>query len=360
MASLFANLYGDNFNLFSTDIAAGFVLLSKHQAAQRKWIVNNPESDVEKFLSLIPITPHTKFLDLSTAADSHLINDLIYYMNYSLAIFGWPLHLLENPCMLCCVCPYLRPSRCCGSSSVRVQPVEDITKKTQKEKQQKTEDKKEEAGDAREKEANKEEAKSKPVDSHSPIILGDNCFGCNVASVENRLAAHNYEIIYVSYKDNLSVVPFLVVADHSKRSIVVALRGSMSPSDMVTDLDCLAEKLPMEDCPDDWLSHKGMNRAALYVKSLLTKEHILDRAFNCSPELGSQDYTLILTGHSLGAGVAAILGILMRKQYPTLKAFLYSPPWRLHDNASRRVHKTICHWHHSRQRLHTQTRSCPT
>lgn len=307
----------------------------------------------------MPITPQSKFLDISTAEDSHLINDLIYYMNYSLAIFGWPMQMVDDPCMLCCICPYLKLSRCCGGSGRTIKPVIEKEKSKKKKKKKREEDgEKDEEKEAINVDTEKEksdrldriskqdakssadcciEANDKPSkakyetgklneDCGRPIILEDNCCGCNVASVERRLAAHNYEIIYVSYKVNINVVPFLVAADHSKQSVVVAMRGSMSLSDMVTDMNGQTDKLPIEDCPDDWLCHRGITRAASYVKSTLLQEFILDRAFNCRPDLGSQEYSLILCGHSLGAGVAAILGILLRKHYPNLKAYLYSPP----------------------------------
>lgn len=41
---------------------------------------------------------------------------------------------------------------------------------------------------------------------------------------------------------------------------------------------------------------------------------------------GTKHYGLIVVGHSLGAGTAAILSFLLRPQYPTLKCFAYSPP----------------------------------
>ena len=48
----------------------------------------------------------------------------------------------------------------------------------------------------------------------------------------------------------------------------------------------------------------------------------------CSPPQGrgTKHYGLIVVGHSLGAGTAAILSFLLRPQYPTLKCFAYSPP----------------------------------
>lgn len=352
VASVFAEFYSD-LNVPSSDIAAGFVLLSKYQAAQRDWILKHDKErlGIEQYLSNIPIREDTKFLDISTADDSHLVNDLIYYMNYSLAIFGWPLQMVDDPCMLCCIYPYLRISPCSSGRN--------RTKTTKKKRKKKKKDEEEESGSLSE--AETEAAEKKDVtdptnqdrcdtkscsndtdalgnarkqsiagrlndDCNVPIILEDNCCSCNAASAERRLARHNYEIIYISYKSTISVVPFLVAADHSKQTIVVAIRGSMSLSDMVTDMNGTVDKLPIEDCPDDWLCHRGITRAASYVKTTLIEEHILDRAFSCRPDLGSRNYQLILCGHSLGAGAAAILGILMRKQYPSLRAYLYSPP----------------------------------
>ncbi|MEQ2216029.1 hypothetical protein XENOCAPTIV_009676, partial [Xenoophorus captivus] len=37
-------------------------------------------------------------------------------------------------------------------------------------------------------------------------------------------------------------------------------------------------------------------------------------------------YGLVIVGHSLGAGTAAILSFLLRPQYPTLHCYSYSPP----------------------------------
>ena len=39
-----------------------------------------------------------------------------------------------------------------------------------------------------------------------------------------------------------------------------------------------------------------------------------------------QDYQLIVTGHSLGAGVAGILAVLLKPAYPGLHCFTYSSP----------------------------------
>lgn len=320
--------------------------MSKYQAAQRQWILKNQQLGVEQYLSGVPIKAETKFLDISTAEDSHLINDLIYYMNYSLAIFGWPMQIVDDPCMLCCIYPYLKLAPCSSgkeyqkgsNNNKKYKYNKDNSKKKSNNNEKSSINKLEDSSrvksdtddnqqrsDGQQLRANKTPGEL-DENCDMPIILEDNCCGCNSASAERRLASHNYEIIYISYRVSVNVVPFLVAADHSKQTIVVALRGSMSLSDMVTDMNGTVDKLPIENCPDDWLCHRGITRAASYVKTTLLEEHILVRAFNCRPDLGSQEYNLILCGHSLGAGVAAILGILLRQQYPSLKAYLYSPP----------------------------------
>lgn len=41
---------------------------------------------------------------------------------------------------------------------------------------------------------------------------------------------------------------------------------------------------------------------------------------------GTSTYDLVLVGHSLGAGTAAVLSILLKRAYPNLVCYAYSPP----------------------------------
>lgn len=39
-----------------------------------------------------------------------------------------------------------------------------------------------------------------------------------------------------------------------------------------------------------------------------------------------QEYKLVITGHSLGAGTASLLAVLLRSTHPTLECYAFSPP----------------------------------
>ena len=69
-----------------------------------------------------------------------------------------------------------------------------------------------------------------------------------------------------------------------------------------------------------------MVASASYILNKLESENLLQRAFSHNPDKGTPDFQLILVGHSLGAGTAAILALLLRNQYPKIHCYAYSPP----------------------------------
>ena len=73
-------------------------------------------------------------------------------------------------------------------------------------------------------------------------------------------------------------------------------------------------------------SLKGMVLTAVYLKAQLESGKILEKAFNHSKERGTETYRLVIVGHSLGAGTATILAVLLKEQYPNLQCYAYSPP----------------------------------
>ena len=96
--------------------------------------------------------------------------------------------------------------------------------------------------------------------------------------------------------------------------------------DIITDLNAEGEPIPVRPVNEDWLGHKGMADAALYIYKKLKEDHLLTKAFNWDPERGTQDFEIVCVGHSLGAGTATILAIMLKQEFPNTKCYAFSPP----------------------------------
>ena len=102
---------------------------------------------------------------------------------------------------------------------------------------------------------------------------------------------------------------------------MIAIRGSISLRDIFTDLTAGAEKFVADGIPPDSMAHKGMMAGAKYLKRRLDEVSVLERAFAMYPQ-----YDLIITGHSLGAGVGVLLALMLRPTYPELKVYAFATP----------------------------------
>ncbi|XP_025771114.1 sn1-specific diacylglycerol lipase alpha [Puma concolor] len=210
--------------------------------------------------------------------------EVCYYMLFALAAYGWPMYLMRKPA--CGLCQLARSCSCCLCPA-------------------------------------------RPRFAPGVTIEEDNCCGCNAIAIRRHFLDENMtavDIVYTSCHDAVYETPFYVAVDHDKKKVVISIRGTLSPKDALTDLTGDAERLPVEGHHGTWLGHKGMVLSAEYIKKKLEQEMVLSQAFGRDLGRGTKHYGLIVVGHSLGAGTAAILSFLLRPQYPTLKCFAYSPP----------------------------------
>ncbi|XP_071492907.1 diacylglycerol lipase-alpha-like [Diadema antillarum] len=151
---------------------------------------------------------------------------------------------------------------------------------------------------------------------------------CSSACSESGVASAG-SVSSLSQSDNLVwETPFFVALDHDRRRVVVSIRGTLSVADIVTDLSADTSPIHTEDGSMAYKGHKGMVETANYIRRRLVEDKLLHQAFTAMEvaQKGTSEYELVLVGHSLGAGTAAILGIMLRPRYPTLKVYAYSPP----------------------------------
>lgn len=281
VAQLFTEFFRE-LDVVPSDVVAGLLLLRRYQKLQMKNCVSQKTNDIYQYLSGAPITPKTHFLQLNDPNVMEEYKLIIHYMEYALAAYGWPAYMMMNNAIgLCSLIPYL--SCCCCKHC---------------------------------------------FSSHQnyTTVIEDNCCDCNFAAMKQLSGLPEADIVYVTYHVDVGKTPFYVAIDHQQRKVVICIRGTLSLQDVLTDLKAESAMLPLDPPIENWLGHEGMVDAAQYIYKKLKEENILVKAFNSVLEQGISEYKLVLVGHSLGAGTAAILAILMKKEYPTLHCYAYSPP----------------------------------
>ncbi|XP_074649492.1 diacylglycerol lipase-beta-like [Tubulanus polymorphus] len=201
---------------------------------------------------------------------------LEYYMKYAMCPYGWPLFMFMN--LGTGLCKLWSDIRCCTCCCTQGQ--------------------------------------------HHTHVLADNCCTCNVAAIKKFTGAKSEDIIYANFQNQLYETPFCVILDHQTKSIVISIRGTLSLKDALTDMTAEGECLYLDGFKEqDSIAHKGILQAAKYVHETLQREQILVKLKQSYPE-----YRLVITGHSLGAGTAALLAILIKPRFPELICYSFSPP----------------------------------
>ena len=176
------------------------------------------------------------------------------------------------------------------------------------------------------------------------------CHGFNTASMVALAKIRPQDVIYVSWKNNMKEYsPYALMVDHNTKQVVIAVRGTLSMSDCMTDV--LATEMLLTDIGNEWQfdGNDEYGHAGIFGKGIVMTRHILkmgylhrllhlnDEEINViPPPKASSDwvvnlpnctnYELLITGHSLGAGIATVVSLLLKAKFPALKCIAYSPP----------------------------------
>ncbi|XP_046888942.1 diacylglycerol lipase-beta [Hypomesus transpacificus] len=225
--------------------------------------------DPEDVLSHSPSSPIAEDLEAE-------LEKAVHCMQFAAAAYGWPMYVYSNP--MTGACSLSRD--CCGSQTAEYD-----------------------------------------------IVGGDN-LGCHFSSILLSTGLQYRDFIHVSFHNQIYEIPFFVALDHKREAVLVAIRGTLSLRDVLTDLSAECEDLPIEGVSGTCYAHKGMSQAAGYIYKKLVNDGILNQAFSIAPE-----YKLVITGHSLGGGTASLLAILLRSSFPSVQCFSFSPPGGLMSKA---------------------------
>ena len=337
IVNLLSEMFDDSSeDVVPTDIIAGLILLRRLQTLRRDIVVSQETNDIYQFLSGVGITPSSKFVDINDPLEVDQIQELIHFMQYCLASYGWPLAAMALSSSThassestfgfgCCLCPLFSCSKCkcqtakCCPSSSTLPPT--LSREQQSNNNYRR-------GDERLPNTSQQNQSNLKQSNRTstPTTTGDNLCHCNQRAFEKLSTSIDCELIYAKYSARVGEPSFSVIVDHDRRCVVVCVRGTFSLEDLITDLNAVSEVLPLNPLEPSWTGHRGMVFAAEFVKRELFCRDLLKRAFGHRIDRGTASYQLILVGHSLGAGVACILSVLLRPLYPELHCYAFSPP----------------------------------
>ncbi|GAA6048137.1 hypothetical protein JCM3770_003679 [Rhodotorula araucariae] len=142
---------------------------------------------------------------------------------------------------------------------------------------------------------------------HTEIHANNHAFAHHVGiHVEDILLSSFTDPTPAFDSEKLSPIVNYVAIDHSIKAIVLACRGSLGLSDILTDLTCSYEPIsvPDADPSGSYFVHSGMFCSATVLQRGTVHDVIRDALKQFS------DYGLVICGHSLGGGVASLLSLL--------------------------------------------------
>lgn len=189
---------------------------------------------------------------------------------------------------------------------------------------------------------------------------GDNCCRCSQQQLVSETGIDPADIIYgnfdsVDSDERRSIsVPHALFVDHRRKAVVLALRGTLSLQDLMTD--AMLEPEPLTTPGRIWgfngaghYAHSGMLKIAMRVRLLLERSGVLHRMFRVDKQVydtidnsetnnkealnidmdklpDTRGYELLIMGHSLGAGVATVLTLMLHSRFPEARCMSYANP----------------------------------
>ena len=175
-------------------------------------------------------------------------------------------------------------------------------------------------------------------------VLGDNSFRAHEAGLWEWLKdREGCELAYATFVNSVYERPYAIFVDHKWQCVVLSIRGTLSLEDLVNDAH--AEPGPLDEMGKAWgfpgegeYGHVGMANAADCIAKDLYRHQILQRLIlrgrTDSPPAdahtpltkSSKGYALRVVGHSLGAGAAVFLSLMLRRDFPDLRCLAYCTP----------------------------------
>ncbi|OQR89124.1 hypothetical protein ACHHYP_06462, partial [Achlya hypogyna] len=155
----------------------------------------------------------------------------------------------------------------------------------------------------------------------------------DVLALQRFVKLQGYALVVASVASSSVHQPgFALVASTTERTAVLVIRGSQSVHDLLTDLQITSGSA--NDYAD--VAHHGMATAAAWI---------YEATLDALREFDAAGFRVVLAGHSLGGGVAALLATKLQPSFPTLQCYGFAVPAcmtaMLADECTAYVHSVV-------------------
>ncbi|CAE8623379.1 unnamed protein product [Polarella glacialis] len=181
-----------------------------------------------------------------------------------------------------------------------------------------------------------------------PVTEGDLCCALNQRTFRRNLhdaykcfGETEPELLWATWKNRgpATSPPLAVLLDHAFQRVVVTIRGTMDFKDCISDLvaspaffDPFGVALPEDrrsppfDNETGLFAHQAVLLSAYDALARLEEANVLARAYG--PAGRASGWPLVVTGHSLGAGVGCLLALMLRRdpRYTDVRFVGFEPP----------------------------------
>jgi sn1-specific diacylglycerol lipase len=196
------------------------------------------------------------------------VNEAAYYIRYAIATYSWPYYVYmhnvrgikdifchSESYSSCCCC-------CCSSGFKSSAQAADI--------------------------ANRESISvGQQMGNQIPVsnltVHGDTTSMRYFRAFKFLSKINDCDLIYANFQNELFMVPFCIVVDHMKKTIVITIRGTLSLRDALTDLTAECEYFDVNDLFKNQPCHKGILLSAQNIYKRINELNLLENAFRDNP-----------------------------------------------------------------------------
>jgi len=135
--------------------------------------------------------------------------------------------------------------------------------------------------------------------------------------LEQMLKKKGLQLLYHDATTDVGRTSHFVALDHTAKRIIVGIKGTSDLNDVLTDAVCKPVALYKTDSKKEQLmAMNTVNTAAQAHDAIAVAAHSLKErlGFVLKVFVEPQGYEVVTTGHSLGAGTAALLAILLKEE----------------------------------------------